>query len=131
MRHDTMFRNGWRRWAASAILILGTAFAIGCGGTSSISSSTAPPPPPPPSSSHSVVLNWTASASQAAAYNVYRSQTSGGPYSLVNSTPVTQTTFTDSKVQASQTYYYVTTAVDSQGVESAYSNQVTVSIPAN
>ena len=35
----------------------------------------------------------------------------------------------DTTVQNSTTYYYVTTAVDSSGAESAYSNQVTAPIP--
>jgi fibronectin type 3 domain-containing protein len=39
------------------------------------------------------------------------------------------TSYTDSAVQNGQTYYYVVTAVDSAGVESAYSNQTQASIP--
>jgi len=37
--------------------------------------------------------------------------------------------YTDSTVQSGQTYYYATTAVDSSGVESTYSNQVQVAVP--
>jgi len=37
--------------------------------------------------------------------------------------------YSDATVQNSTTYYYVTTAVDSSGVESSYSNQVTAPIP--
>jgi fibronectin type 3 domain-containing protein len=33
-------------------------------------------------------------------------------------------------VQAGQTYYYVTTAVDGTGLESPYSNQVKTIIPS-
>jgi hypothetical protein len=79
--------------------------------------------------SHSVVLDWTASTSSITGYFVYSGNQTGGPYSKVNSTPVSGTTFTDSSVQAGQTYYYVATAVDSAGVESAYSNQVSAAIP--
>jgi len=79
--------------------------------------------------SHSVTLNWTASISPVAGYNVYRSTVSGGPYTKLNSTLVTTTQYTDSTVQAGQTYYYVTTSVDSSNVESTYSNQVSATIP--
>jgi fibronectin type 3 domain-containing protein len=40
------------------------------------------------------------------------------------------TTYTDSSVQAGQTYFYVTTAVDGAGKESAFSNQTQAVIPA-
>ena len=38
-------------------------------------------------------------------------------------------TYVDSTVAASSTYYYVVTSVDSAGVESLYSNEVTAVIP--
>ena len=79
--------------------------------------------------SHSVTLNWTASISTVTGYNVYRSTVSGGPYTKLNSTLVTTTQYTDSTVQAGQTYYYVITSVDSSNVESTYSNQVSATIP--
>ena len=40
----------------------------------------------------------------------------GGPYSRINSLNV-DNTYTDSLVQAGQTYFYVTTAVDATGKE--------------
>src|SRR5579875_1842372 len=79
---------------------------------------------------HSVALTWQASASPVNGYNVYRSQVSGGPYTLVSTTLLTTASFTDTTVLDGQTYYYVVTGVDSQGVESAYSNQVQVTIPS-
>lgn len=80
---------------------------------------------------HSVTLNWTASTSSGiSGYNVYSSMSSGGPYTKLNSTLVTSTTYTDSTAQAGDTYYYVTTAVDSGGVESSYSNQATAAVPS-
>jgi hypothetical protein len=39
------------------------------------------------------------------------------------------TGYTDASVQSGQTYYYVTTAVDSSSVESGYSNEVTGVVP--
>ena len=42
---------------------------------------------------HYVSLTWTASVSTGVVgYKVYRATTSGGPYTLLNSTPVTATT---------------------------------------
>jgi fibronectin type 3 domain-containing protein len=78
---------------------------------------------------HSVDLSWMASTSVVAGYNVYRGVQSGGPYSKLNSTPVALTNDIDSTVQAGQTYFYVITAVDSNNVESAYSNEVSAVIP--
>jgi hypothetical protein len=78
---------------------------------------------------HSVSLLWNASTSEVAGYNVYRHSTSSGPYSKINSTLDTSTTYTDSTVASGQTYYYVTTAVNSSGQESLYSNQAEAVIP--
>ncbi len=84
----------------------------------------------PPPSTHSVALSWTASASSGVnGYNVYRGPVSGGPYAMVSSSPVAATQYTDSTVQAAQTYYYVVTAVNSSNTESAYSNEVAAAIP--
>lgn len=80
---------------------------------------------------HSVTLNWTASTSSGVSgYNVYSSSTSGGPYTKLNSALVTGATYTDNTVLAGDTYYYVTTAVDSSGTESSYSNQATAAVPS-
>ena len=77
---------------------------------------------------HTVALSWNASSS-ATGYNVYRSVTSGGGYSKLNSSLDSALSYRDSTVQNSQTYFYVTTAVDSAGIESAFSSQVAVNIP--
>lgn len=79
---------------------------------------------------HSVALNWSAStSSNISGYNVYRGTIPGGPYAEITSA-VSGTMDTDSTVQGGQTYYYVVTAVDSSGAESAYSNQVIATIPS-
>jgi hypothetical protein len=78
---------------------------------------------------HSVALTWNASTSTVAWYNVYRGTVSGGPYAKFNPSLVAVLDYTDSTVQSGTTYYYVTTAVDSSGNESAYSNQVSATIP--
>ena len=77
-----------------------------------------------------IALSWTASTSPGTAgYNVYRSDTNNGPYSRINSSLVTTTSYNDQVVQEGPTYYYVTTAVSSQGMESAYSNQASATLP--
>lgn len=79
---------------------------------------------------HTVSVAWTASKSSIAGYNVYRGSTSGGPYAKINSALVTGTSFSDNNVQAGHTYFYVTTAVNSSNVESAYSNQAEAIVPS-
>ena len=78
---------------------------------------------------HSVALSWNASTSTVSGYNVYRSTVSGSGYSKINSSLVGSLNFSDASVQSSQTYYYVTTAVDSSGNESSYSNEAQAIIP--
>jgi hypothetical protein len=79
---------------------------------------------------HSVDLSWGASSSSnVVGYNVYRAGVSGGPYATVMSAN-SGTNFVDASVQAGQKYYYVVTAVDGSGAESAYSNQVQTVIPS-
>lgn len=83
-----------------------------------------------PQPSHTVALSWTASTTATVTgYNVYRSTTNGSGYAKINSSLVTVLTYTDSTVLNGATYYYVTTAVDSTGAESGYSNQATAAIP--
>ena len=77
----------------------------------------------------SVHLSWDPSQSQVVGYNVYRSNQSGGPYSRLNTGLDPDTSYVDSSVTSGQTYYYATTAVDSQGEESAYSNITQAIIP--
>ena len=79
--------------------------------------------------SHSVALSWGASTSAVTGYNVYRSTVSGGSYSRVNGSLLGGLSFSDSTVTSGQTYYYVATAVDSSGTESAYSNEVSSIVP--
>jgi hypothetical protein len=72
---------------------------------------------------HPTVLTWGASSSSnIAGYNVYRGTASGGPYTKLNTALITVTTFTDATSQPGQIYFYVATAVDTSGNESAYSS---------
>jgi hypothetical protein len=77
---------------------------------------------------HTVALSWNASTS-ATGYNVYRSATSGSGYARVNSGVDGTLSYSDTSVQNGQTYFYVTTAVDATGQESAYSTEVSAVIP--
>ncbi|MGB6776936.1 MAG: choice-of-anchor D domain-containing protein [Terriglobales bacterium] len=77
---------------------------------------------------HTVDLSWTASA-DAVGYNIYRGTVSGGPYTMINSSLDGTTAYTDNTVVSGQTYYYVTTAVDSESQESGYSNQAQAIVP--
>jgi len=77
---------------------------------------------------HSVGLSWDP-ATAVVGYNVYRGSQAGGPYSKINPVLDSSTTFTDSSVQSGQTYYYITTSVDSTGAQSSYSNEIHVVIP--
>jgi fibronectin type 3 domain-containing protein len=74
-------------------------------------------------------LSWNASTSQVAGYNIYRGSQPSGPFTKLNSTLDTGTAYTDTSVFSGQTYYYAATSVDSNNVESAYSNIATALIP--
>lgn len=81
--------------------------------------------------SHSVDLLWNASTSpDVVGYNIYRGGISGGPYSAINTVLDASVTYTDSFVNAGQSYYYVVTAVDGSGLESGYSNEAKAVIPS-
>jgi hypothetical protein len=78
---------------------------------------------------HSVFLSWTASPSAVIGYNSYSSTVSGGPYSKLNALPVAGTTYTDNTVSSGVTYYYVLTAVGTNNLESAYTPEVSATVP--
>jgi hypothetical protein len=82
---------------------------------------------PPPQ--HNVDLSWSQSTSSVVGYNIYRGSRSGGPYNKINSVLDAGTSYTDSSVQAGTTYFYVTTAVDGNAMESGFSNQVQAIVP--
>jgi hypothetical protein len=82
------------------------------------------------SSTHTVALSWNAGAASVVGYNIYRGNQSGGPYSAkLNSLLLATNAYTDGSVQSGSTYYYVATAVDSNNVESSYSNEASAAIP--
>lgn len=76
---------------------------------------------------HEVILTWQASTTAGVTqYNIYRGIANGGPYLLLGSD--NSLDFTDGTATAG-TWYYVVTAVGSNGVESVYSNQATAVVP--
>jgi hypothetical protein len=81
---------------------------------------------------HAATLSWTASTTPNVTYNVFRATSSSGPFTTpLNTSPITGTTFKDTSVQAGQTYYYVATAVASDGTQSADSSPpVQATIPS-
>ena len=81
---------------------------------------------------HNVGLLWTpSSTSGVVGYNVYRGTTPGGENSTpLNSTPTSGATFTDESVTAGATYYYVVTAVGSDGSQSPASAESSTTVPS-
>jgi len=75
-----------------------------------------------------IEITWTKSVSlDATRYRVRRSLVSGGPYPLASVDPVDHVLFTDLGLQPSTRYYYVVTAIDRSGNESARSIEYTAS----
>jgi fibronectin type 3 domain-containing protein len=79
---------------------------------------------------HSVTINWTASVSHVAGYNVYRASPPAKPIKLTAKL-VSGTQYVDATVEEGRTYTYSVTSVDFKGVESMPSGIITVTIPAN
>lgn len=82
-----------------------------------------------PPARHCMILTWTPSVTPGVVgYDVYRS-TSAGQEIFLNSTPASST-YEDDAVTSGQTYYYVLTAVASDGVtQSPQSNEASGTIP--
>ncbi|HSV14191.1 MAG TPA: Ig-like domain-containing protein [Tepidisphaeraceae bacterium] len=71
-------------------------------------------------STANITLSWSANTdSDLAGYNLYRSNTSGGALTKLNSTPLTALSFVDTAAQLSLPSYYQLRAVDTSGNESA------------
>jgi Legume lectin domain/Abnormal spindle-like microcephaly-assoc'd, ASPM-SPD-2-Hydin len=78
-----------------------------------------------------VSLQWGASSSPVTGYRVYRGSAGGGPYPNYTVGPVSTLGYVDSSVSAGATYYYVVTAINAQGAESEFSNEVSVTVPGS
>ncbi len=77
---------------------------------------------------YSVSLSWNG-VEKAVGYNVFRGTAKSGPFDEINTALDSSTDYTDSTVVAGSTYYYVTTAVNSEGKQSGYSNVTEAIIP--
>jgi len=76
---------------------------------------------------HNVNLSWTASTDTVSGYNVYRGTVAGGETTLLTATPITGTTYDDATATPGKLFYVVKSVLN--GVESAASNEITVSLP--
>lgn len=80
------------------------------------------------SGSSDALLDWADNTeTDLSHYNVYRSTTSGGPYTKLNASNITSSTYTNAGLSAGTTYYYVVRAVDTNGNESSNSSQISFS----
>ena len=77
---------------------------------------------------HQVALNWQPSASVVIGYYVYRGIAANALSKLFTSVDALPN-YTDMNVTNGQTYYYAVTSVGTDNVESAPSNQISVTIP--
>jgi fibronectin type 3 domain-containing protein/streptogramin lyase len=101
------------------------------GNSNEVNATPQPPPNPPTNLSATAgngqaTLTWNASIG-ATSYNVYYSQTAGGPYT-VNGGSTTNTNITVTGLNNGLSYYFVVTAVNSLGEESGYSNMSGVTL---
>ena len=123
-----MEKGNWVSSRGSALILVLTLFFSACGGGSGGNGGGGggggnPPAAPTgltaTAGTQQVGLSWTAS-SGASSYHVKRSTTNGGPYTQVGAP--TATSYTDTSVTAGTAYYYVVSALNSNG-ESANSSQ--------
>ena len=100
--------------------------ATGCGGKTSLVSYNIAVQA---TAEHVVDLSWKPStSSDVSGYNVYRGATAT-TMKKVNANPIASTAYTDSSVANGSTYYYTTTAVDTEGRESSQTTPVKAVIP--
>ena len=75
-----------------------------------------------------VDLSWSDNSDNEDGFKVERKE-EGGAYSVIATVPSDTTTYKDTSVEAEKTYYYRVKAFNSKG-DSAYSNEVQVTTPA-
>jgi hypothetical protein len=93
------------------------------------------PTPAPPTgvtatgSAAGVIVSWAAnSEANLAGYHLYRSTSAGGPFTRVNATLLTTTSYDDTSAPGTTAFYRVT-AVNTSGGESAPSTTVSATMP--
>lgn len=94
--------------------------------------------PVPPIGQHRVTLTWNASVpgphpapgAIVSGYCIYRRESTGAPYALLNTAPVNATSCIDARVVNGHTYSYAVTAIGAQATQSAFSAPINASIPS-
>jgi fibronectin type 3 domain-containing protein len=79
----------------------------------------------------SATLAWTwtqGTGDPAMGFHIQRSATTGGPYTVINTVPLTTLTYLDTAVTVGATYYYVVTAYNNAG-DSSKSSEVACTLP--
>jgi fibronectin type 3 domain-containing protein len=77
----------------------------------------------------SATLTWNPNTeSDLAGYKVYRATASGAYGAPIATLPSTTTNYVATSLQSGTTYFFVVTAYDTAGNESAFSNEVTKSV---
>lgn len=104
------------------LAVLGLALA-GCGGK--------PAAPTAGQKSRSATLTWNASTSPVRGYHVYRATNPDSKPGLLAVTPADATQYVDKAVEPGRTYYYSVKSVGLDGTESAFSVNISATIPAN
>ena len=83
---------------------------------------------------HGITVSWTETnnSDSAVGFNVYRATVAGGPYTKVNSTLLASSTLSyfDPTVTGGTKYFYVIASVDSFGVQSVNSNEISATAVA-
>ena len=70
-----------------------------------------------------LIVSWQYVTGLVAGYNLYRSLTSGGPYTKINEGLLSTTDYLDTGLSNEVAYYYVVVAVDALGNEGGRSNE--------
>jgi len=84
-------------------------------------------PPPPVVTVHGANLSWTdRDAAYIQSYTVYKSNTAGGPYTILAKLP--GNSYFDKTCLSGFTCFYVVTAT-AAGIETVYSKEVRVAVP--
>jgi len=143
-------RAGWvrPRFALFATCLLGSWLLVACGGGGGDSAApaavtpptttpptTPPPPPPPPAGAGAATLSWVAPNENVdgsalldlAGFKIYWGTTSGNYPNVVTLNGTGTLTYMVESL-APGTYYFVATAFDSDGNESAFSNEASKTV---
>ena len=121
-----------------AAMLMSSVYLVACGGSDEGETSAQEGPTetaqcsPPSAPTGTAALSWTASPdANVTGYRVYYG-TAPGAYSQPRGSGLTTgnaTSWTVSGLNPGTLYYFAVTAVDSQGNESAYSNEVSKLLP--